>query len=350
MLDLRGGLSVSLADAQECDDDTLMMLSKGVAYSLASGTEPLVKKLYLQALLHVPEHVVAGNKRSLPPIHVLVVDYSSIYGTDCPAVDTIIMDDALGRHLSWEDHQQFLGRLRRDGTAVYTSKHTLRCATLGKALAGDEEETEAQRLQRYARTAVLVGVTEHKCEKAKCVDLIKQIELPVGHTFADIARATLHAILELTFPAAKVVEIIPGGLDVYPATTPGGEKELPQLLKDLKQRLAAFKPVLVKGLEAGREQLKAMRAFEEMCIDKNLFKFAYSAGVRYIGAVLKLLYDEELFEEPALLAWAQQKEKSQSSIKSQAADKFVLAATPFITWLKEAEDEDESEEEEDDEE
>jgi hypothetical protein len=67
------------------------------------------------------------------------VDYSSIYGTDCPAVDTIIMDESLGPHLSWEDHQQFLGRLRRDGTAVFLSKHTMRMALLGRELAGPEE-------------------------------------------------------------------------------------------------------------------------------------------------------------------------------------------------------------------
>ena len=39
-----------------------------------------------QALLYVPER--AGKQ---PPIHTLIVDYSSVYGTDCPAVDTIIM-------------------------------------------------------------------------------------------------------------------------------------------------------------------------------------------------------------------------------------------------------------------
>ena len=39
-----------------------------------------------QALLYIPEAAV-----KLPPIHVLVVDYSSIYGTDCAAVDTIVM-------------------------------------------------------------------------------------------------------------------------------------------------------------------------------------------------------------------------------------------------------------------
>ena len=139
---------MSTEEAKETEEDILVMLSKGVAYACAEGTEPLVKRLYqqvggggrgglylqgggvgvgsfaslsasvllyfrwcctsprqqwsrspstcpphpyrrtavLQALLYIPEAAVKQ-----PPIHVLVVDYSSIYGTDCAAVDTIVM-------------------------------------------------------------------------------------------------------------------------------------------------------------------------------------------------------------------------------------------------------------------
>ena len=45
-----------------------------------------IHTVVLQALLYIPEAAVKQ-----PPIHVLVVDYSSIYGTDCAAVDTIVM-------------------------------------------------------------------------------------------------------------------------------------------------------------------------------------------------------------------------------------------------------------------
>ena len=119
------GLWISTEEANETEDDILVMLSKGVAYACSSGSELLVKRLYQQvwshcvgveqsvawmrsvdslfftslncvpccffappwqALLYIPEAAV-----KLPPIHVLVVDYSSIYGTDCAAVDTIVM-------------------------------------------------------------------------------------------------------------------------------------------------------------------------------------------------------------------------------------------------------------------
>jgi hypothetical protein len=41
-------------------------------------------------------------KGRAPPLNVLVVDYSSIYGTDCPAVDTLLLQEDLGRLLAWE--------------------------------------------------------------------------------------------------------------------------------------------------------------------------------------------------------------------------------------------------------
>jgi len=71
MLDLRSGLSVSLQDAEECDDETLVMLSKGVAYTLATGTEPLVKKLYMQVreTCQTNEHQLNTPSRLLDPSH-----------------------------------------------------------------------------------------------------------------------------------------------------------------------------------------------------------------------------------------------------------------------------------------
>jgi hypothetical protein len=79
-----------------------------------------------QALLTVPDSLRGRS----PPLNVLVVDYSSIYGTDCPAVDTLLLQEDLGRLLAWEDLQQFVGRLRRDGTAVFYSKKTARKAAV----------------------------------------------------------------------------------------------------------------------------------------------------------------------------------------------------------------------------
>ena len=39
---------MSTEEAKETEEDILVMLSKGVAYACAEGTEPLVKRLYQQ--------------------------------------------------------------------------------------------------------------------------------------------------------------------------------------------------------------------------------------------------------------------------------------------------------------
>lgn len=96
----------SCHEAEDASDEILLMLSAGIAYASASGAEPLVSRLYRQTLLHVPERAFAATR---PPIHVLCVDYTSIYRTDSVAVDTLVMSETLGQLLTWSDHVQFLG-------------------------------------------------------------------------------------------------------------------------------------------------------------------------------------------------------------------------------------------------
>ena len=58
---------------------------------------------------------------------------------------------------------------------------------------------------------------------------------------------------------------------------------------------------------------------------------------RYVAAVLKLLYDEDVFGEPAILTWAAETAKEEPT-----PDKFMAAAQPFVTWLEEADSEEDS--------
>lgn len=51
---LCAGLWITVEEATETEDDVLVMLSKGIAYAMAEGTEPLVKRLYQQVRLHAP--------------------------------------------------------------------------------------------------------------------------------------------------------------------------------------------------------------------------------------------------------------------------------------------------------
>ena len=53
--------------------------------------------------------------------------------------------------------------------------------------------------------------------------------------------------------------------------------------------------------------------------------------------VLKLLYDEEVLEEDAVLAWADEKTMAEEDER-----KYLQKAAAFVAWLREAESEEES--------
>ena len=53
--------------------------------------------------------------------------------------------------------------------------------------------------------------------------------------------------------------------------------------------------------------------------------------------VLKLLYDEDVVEEEAVIVWADEKEMAEEEER-----KYLRKATAFIAWLREAESEEET--------
>lgn len=58
--------------------------------------------------------------------------------------------------------------------------------------------------------------------------------------------------------------------------------------------------------------------------------------------VLKLLYDTDLVEEGAMLAWAAEKEHAEAHERV-----YVDKASEFLQWLREAEEEEEDDDDED---
>lgn len=65
-----------------------------------------------------------------------------------------------------------------------------------------------------------------------------------------------------------------------------------------------------------------------------------------VPAILKLLYDTDILEEGVLLEWGAK--ISKKYVNKELSTEIHQRAEPFLTWLKEAEEEDESSEEEDD--
>jgi len=332
---LRPMLKISLAEALEADINTLVMLSKGIAYACGSGTEPMVKRLYNQALLTVPDSLRGRS----PPLNVLVVDYSSIYGTDCPAVDTLLLQEDLGRLLAWEDLQQFLGRLRRDGTAVFYSKKTLRRAALGAAV--EEEETTALiEFQKLVENSVLDLEKAQKRDTDSVTALVTKLSTSSGRSAGEVASYVLASVISFALSAPSHLD----GAGVYPATIPESDKEL---LAAITKRVEGYSDALENVLKKMSEQVRAVSAIEALSLSANPFA-SRTGGARVLGIaaqVLKMLYDADILSEEALFAWANAKRKELLA-ESDGDARFFGKAKPFIQWLSEASDEDSDEEEE----
>jgi hypothetical protein len=123
-----GRLELYVDELNELSEQSLVFLSKGIAIS-SPDADPGIKLQFQRAIYSRPETLTV-----LPDIHILVVDYASIYGLDCPGVDKIILCDDLGDLLNQDDIIQFIGRLRRKGDAVFMNfKNMVKILEIGRA-------------------------------------------------------------------------------------------------------------------------------------------------------------------------------------------------------------------------
>lgn len=77
----------------------------------------------------------------------------------------------------------------------------------------------------------------------------------------------------------------------------------------------------------------------------------YPALVRWFPALLKHLYDEDLVEEEDFFAWdadGVENDYSSPSLDVDMLAELRSAAAPFLTWLREAEEDDEEDDDEED--
>tara|TARA_B100001173_G_scaffold80170_1_gene68471 strand:- start:641 stop:3682 length:3042 start_codon:yes stop_codon:yes gene_type:complete len=323
LVTLRPMLKISLAEALESDIDTLVMLSRGVAYASGKGTETMVKRLYNQALLTVPDSL----KGRSPPLNVLVVDYSSIYGTDCPAVDTLLLQEELGRLLAWEDLQQFIGRLRRDGLCIFFSLGTLRKAVLGS-------HVEAEEIQKTINFQKAVEETTLKLVESKKYDSasVKGALEPLAEQFG-----------RRTGEAGAFAVIALACLSLKPQDMPDSDKELSaQMVKNVEK----FSEALEKITGKKQDQISLVSILESLACSQAPFE-GRTGGARVLGCAasfLKGMYDADLLSEDGIFAWANQRAKD---IKNDpdADQRFFMKVKPFVQWLQEASEDEESDEE-----
>lgn len=309
---LRSGLKVGLGESEGTEDDILCMLSKGVAYVRANEVEPLVQMLYRNALLHLPDRVTKQ-----PPIHVLVVDYSAIYGTDCQAVDTLYMCEDLGELLSFEDHQQFIGRLRRDGTAIYPSLEMLRKATLGIPSAEEEEErmtTDDVLPKKVLTLRDSVAALMNSCDS--------------GNVSTSQLTAQLRAIKVRHGDAVSVAEVN-AKLLVALLLSFDEEARPEKLFSLLEARLRQWggvEPIKLLNLKKPEDQSLLISACREACVE-------LPALIKATPRLLQFLYNEELIEDEAFLIW-KAKDNNSGSISP-----FRSAINPLLDWIENADEE-----------
>jgi hypothetical protein len=364
-MELRPGLVITHEEAGAVDDDTLVMLSRGVAFACADGSEgALVKRLYQQALLHVPED---ATRLRLPPIHALVVDYSSVYGTDCPAVDTLVLCDDLGAALTWEDHLQFLGRLRRDGRAVFLSARTLRAAAAAATGADEALENALESLPRAAArlttrvlrdaaaaagalsdgaeagAAAAAGGAAPAAALAAALATLRKSREPHAPAVGDLARHTLAALL--SFGYAAPADAPPEDKPLFAPPPPAGQAPATAAAAAARKLVSAWGGALKPLLRTKGEQASFLRSWEGACAE------AGDAGARRLitaPIIVKALYDDDILGEEAVLAWAASAKTRAAATDKDAKEASAAAALlaklgPIVTWLQEADSDSEEE-------
>ena len=103
--------------------------------------------------------------------------------------------------------------------------------------------------------------------------------------------------------------------------------------------------LLRRFLRDGDDQVELLLTLEEFCGEEGCFASTVSAHGKLFAVIFKellhLLYEADVVEEEALLAWADEKAEADATER-----RFLEKAMPLIDWLREAS----SEEEEDDDE
>ena len=218
-----------------------------------------------------------------------------------------MLQEDLGRLLAWEDLQQFLGRLRRDGTAIFYSLRTLRRAALGPG-AEEAEDLAEREYQRDVEVAVLEMQGKSRDSDAEADALKKLAELK-GRSIAETGALATACVMSLVLPAPSG---LPDGLPkVHPSEPAGTDKDL---LAQLAKQLETNGEMLEAMMKKRADQILAINKVEALALSASPF-VKRTGGVRYLGAAaktLQVLYDADVFSEEAVIAWGQQKEAALS--------------------------------------
>ena len=147
-------------------------------------------------------------------------------------MDTLLLQEELGRLLAWEDLQQFIGRLRvRDGLCIFFSLGTLRKAVLGS-------HVEAEEIQKTINFQKAVEETTLKLVESKKYDSasVKGALEPLAEQFG-----------RRTGEAGAFAVIALACLSLKPQDMPDSDKELSaQMVKNVEKFSEALEKIIGK--------------------------------------------------------------------------------------------------------
>jgi hypothetical protein len=254
------------------------------------------------------------------------------------------MTEGLGSLLTFEDHQQFLGRLRRDGTAIYPSARLLRYATTGsrqepsvQAMVDSVLAGFTQREQRHGQEgAGGAGERVRDPMQAAVGELRERVRLwKLGS--AEVGAAVLSSMLQsLVAPSggAKQEQL-------------AGEELLKAVIKRLKRWDNISPGLLIKALHQGKakEQAALVSALESVCIEHPQFFCT-------IPRLLAAMEDEdegfELVDEDGLREWqasaARREGRGGGSALAPFRQQFAKHVERVLEWLMAAEEDSDEEE------
>jgi len=333
-LELRPGVQLSLAEADELDDDALVMLGSGVACAHEAAPRG-VMRLFQQAVLSVPEQKLGTGGR--PPIHTLVVNYSAIYGTDCPAVDTLVLMNDLGVCLSWPDLQQFIGRLRRDGRAIFTSMETMRRATLGRDSFPERVLEQARETELQKAVLRSLAAKSSAADAKAAITQVLKLHLEIGHFPPGTPAAlVLRTLMQVAAGPAPVEVNTEEERGLYAA----GALTARDILLRFKGLLEAWKDTLrwlTLGRESGAGETAFLSELESLCSSTNISKLLPAMSEH----LLKLTYDLDIVTEATVISWATERQANLPDVAGVKA--FWAKASRFVDWLSAAEEESDDE-------
>jgi translation initiation factor eIF-2B subunit epsilon len=126
--------------------------------------------------------------------------------------------------------------------------------------------------------------------------------------------------------------------------TPPPTKSAADSLLRLKSLLAEYSELLTRYASDQTQQVAVIAHLEDAADETPLWSSLFQH-------IIKMLYDEDVLEEEAIIAWAEgsQQPSTPGGVPSANRSKYIKACDAFLTWLREAEEESEEEDDEDDE-